>query len=136
MWSLFFGEKNMQENTIPWMIKIIPAIVGAILALVLSGDIDKEGKIKISLGVIGKFVASVTVSLYGGAAFIEHFALLKASTMYQGFIMLMFAVFGLLAIGIVYQAISMWKGKTITEIITEIKSAFLAIWGNGKGGEK
>lgn len=124
----------MQENTIPWMIKIIPAIVGAILALVLSGDIDKEGKIKVSLGVIGKFVASVTISLYGGSAFIEHFALLQASIMYQGFIMLMFAVFGLLAIGIVYQAVAMWKGKTITEIITEIKSAFLAIWGNGKGG--
>ena len=35
----------MQENTIPWIIKIVPAVVGAILALVLSGDIDKEGKI-------------------------------------------------------------------------------------------
>ena len=35
----------MQENTLPWVIKLIPAVVGAILALVLSGDIDKEGKI-------------------------------------------------------------------------------------------
>ena len=25
----------MQENTLPWVIKLIPAIVGAILALVL-----------------------------------------------------------------------------------------------------
>lgn len=123
----------MQENTIPWMIKIVPAIVGAILALVLSGDIDKDGKIQISLSVICKFTASVTVSLYGGSAFIEHFALLKASTMYQGFIMLMFAVFGLLVIGILYQSFALLKGKTITEIITEIKSAFLAIWGSGKG---
>ena len=39
----------MQENTIPWIIKVVPAIVGAILALVLSGDIDKEGKIQVSL---------------------------------------------------------------------------------------
>lgn len=124
----------MQENTIPWIIKIIPAIVGAILALVLSGDIDKKGKIQVTVSVIGKFAASVTVSLYGGSAFIEHFEMLKTSTMYQGFIMLMFAIFGLLAIGIVYQAVEMWKGKSLPEVIAEIKAAFLAIL--GKGDEK
>ena len=124
----------MQENTIPWIIKIIPAIVGAILALVLSGDIDKNGKIQVTVSVICKFAASVTVSLYGGSAFIEHFEMLKTSTMYQGFIMLMFAIFGLLAIGIVYQAIEMWKGKSLPEVIAEIKAAFLAIL--GKGNEK
>lgn len=121
----------MQENTIPWIIKIIPAIVGAILALVLSGDIDKKGKIQVTVSVIGKFAASVTVSLYGGSAFIEHFEMLKTSTMYQGFIMLMFAIFGLLAIGIVYQAVEMWKGKSLPEVIAEIKAAFLAILGKG-----
>ena len=124
----------MQESTIPWVIKVIPAVVGAILALVLSGDIDKTGKIQVSIGVIGKFLASVTVSLYGGSAFIEHFEMLKTSTMYQGFIMLMFAVFGLLAIGILYQSIALLKGKPLPEVISEIKAAFLAIWGNGKGG--
>ena len=124
----------MQENTIPWIIKIIPAIVGAILALVLSGDIDKKGKIQVTVSVICKFAASVTVSLYGGSAFIEHFEMLKTSTMYQGFIMLMFAIFGLLAIGIVYQAVEMWKGKSLPEVIAEIKAAFLAIL--GKGDEK
>lgn len=124
----------MQENTIPWIIKIIPAIVGAILALVLSGDIDKKGKIQVTVSVIGKFAASVTVSLYGGSAFIEHFEMLKTSTMYQGFIMLMFAIFGLLVIGIVYQAVEMWKGKSLPEVIAEIKAAFLAIL--GKGDEK
>ena len=124
----------MQESTIPWVIKVIPAVVGAILALVLSGDIDKTGKIQVSMGVIGKFLASVTVSLYGGSAFIEHFEMLKTSTMYQGFIMLIFAVFGLLAIGILYQSIALLKGKPLPEVISEIKAAFLAIWGNGKGG--
>ena len=122
----------MQENTIPWIIKIIPAIVGAILALVLSGDIDKNGKIQVTVSVICKFAASVTVSLYGGSAFIEHFEMLKTSTMYQGFIMLMFAVFGLLAIGIVYQAVAMWRGKSFPEVIAEIKAAFLAILGKGE----
>lgn len=124
----------MQENTIPWILKLIPAVVGAILALVLSGDIDTNGKIQISLGVITKFVCSVTVSLYGGSAFIEHYGYLNSSTMFQGFIMLMFAVFGLLIIGIAYQSIALLKGKSISAVIAEIKSAFVAII-SGKGGE-
>ena len=124
----------MQENTIPWVIKAVPAVVGAILALVLSGDIDKNGKIQISLGVIGKFLFSVSVSLYGGAAFIEYHELNNYSHMAQGFVMLMFAVFGLLAIGIVYQSIALLKGKSMSDVIAEIKSAFIAIL-SGKGGE-
>lgn len=124
----------MQENTIPWILKLIPAVVGAILALVLSGDIDEKGKIQVSLGVITKFVCSVTVSLYGGSAFIEHFGYLKMTVMFHGFIMLMFAVFGLLIIGIAYQSIALLKGKSMSQVIAEIKSAFIAIV-SGKGGE-
>lgn len=123
----------MQENAIPWVLKIFPAVIGAILALVLSGDIDKEGKIKVSMGVVTKFACSVTVSLYGGSAFIEHFKYLDHSTMFQGFIMLIFAVFGLLVIGIIYQSIALLKGKSISEVIAEVKAAFVSIIG-GKGG--
>ena len=122
----------MQENTIPWILKLIPAVVGAILALVLSGDIDENGKIQVSLGVITKFVCSVTVSLYGGSAFIEHYGYLKTTVMFHGFIMLMFAVFGLLIIGIAYQSIALLKGKSMSDVIAEIKSAFIAIL-SGKG---
>ena len=122
----------MQENTIPWIIKVVPAVVGAILALVLSGDIDKNGKIQVSLGVIGKFLFSVSVSLYGGSAFIEYYELSKYSHMAQGFVMLMFAVFGLLGIGILYQSIALMQGKSIAEVITEVKAAFVAIIGGGK----
>lgn len=125
----------MQENAIPWVLKIFPAVIGAILALVLSGDIDKNGKIQVSAGVITKFVCSVTVSLYGGSAFIEHYGFLKSTTMFQGFIMLMFAVFGLLFIGIAYQSIALMRGKLPSEIIAEIKSAFVAII-SGKGGDQ
>ena len=125
----------MQENTIPWIIKVVPAIVGAILALVLSGDIDKEGKIQVTLGVIGKFLFSVSVSLYGGSAFIEYHDLHRYSHMAQGFVMLMFAVFGLLAIGILYQSIALMQGKPLSEVIGEVKAAFISILSNGKGGE-
>ena len=125
----------MQENAIPWVIKIFPAVVGAILALVLSGDIDKNGKIQVSLGVVGKFLFSVSVGLYGGAAFIEYYELNNYSHMAQGFMMLMFSVFGLLAIGIVYQSIALMHGKSLAEVIAEVKAAFVAIV-SGKGGEQ
>ena len=126
----------MQENTIPWIIKVVPAVVGAILALVLSGDIDKNGKIQVSLGVIGKFLFSVSVSLYGGSAFIEYYELSKYSHMAQGFVMLMFAVFGLLGIGILYQSIALMRGKPLSEVISEVKAAFISILSNGKGDKQ
>ena len=126
----------MQENTIHWVIKAVPAVVGAILALVLSGDIDRDGKIQVSLGVIGKFLFSVSVSLYGGAAFIEYHELNNYSQMAQGFVMLIFAVFGLLAIGILYQSIALMQGKPLSEVITEVKAAFISIIYGGKGNDK
>ena len=126
----------MQENAIPWVIKAVPAVVGAILALVLSGDIDKNGKIQVSMGVIGKFLFSVSVSLYGGSAFIEYYELSKYSHMTQGFVMLIFAVFGLLAIGILYQSIALMQGKPLSEVISEVKAAFISIIYSGKGGDK
>ena len=126
----------MQENAIPWVIKAVPAVVGAILALVLSGDIDKEGRIQVSMGVICKFLFSVSVSLYGGSAFIEYYELSKYSHMAQGFVMLIFAVFGLLAIGILYQSIALMQGKPLSEVISEVKAAFVSIIYGGKGGDK
>ena len=126
----------MQENTIPWVIKAVPAVVGAILALVLSGDIDKNGKIQVSMGVICKFLFSVSVSLYGGSAFIEYYELNQYSQMTQGFVMLIFAVFGLLAIGILYQSIALMQGKPLLEVISEVKAAFISIIYSGKGNDK
>ena len=126
----------MQENAIPWVIKAVPAVVGAILALVLSGDIDKNGKIQVSMGVICKFLFSVSVSLYGGSAFIEYYELSKYSHMAQGFVMLIFAVFGLLAIGILYQSIALMQGKSLSEVISEVKAAFISIIYSGKGNDK
>ena len=126
----------MQENAIHWVIKAVPAVVGAILALVLSGDIDKNGKIQVSMGVICKFLFSVSVSLYGGSAFIEYYELSKYSHMAQGFVMLIFSVFGLLAIGILYQSIALMHGKPLSEVITEVKAAFISIIYSGKVDDK
>ncbi len=113
---------------LPWLLKIAAAILGAILALILSGDIDTEGRIKITVGVILKFTISVAISLYGGSAFIEYYQLTSYSLMSQGFVMLIFAVFGMLMIGIWYQSLQLWKGKTVSELIAEVKAAFSALF--------
>ena len=113
---------------LPWLLKIIAAVMGAILALILSGDIDTQGRIKITVGVILKFAISVAISLYGGSAFIEYYQLTHYSMQSQGFVMLIFAVFGMLLIGIWYQSMQLWKGKTVSEIIAEVKAAFIAMF--------
>lgn len=113
---------------LPLVLKVIAAIMGAILALILSGDIDTQGRIKITVGVIIKFAISVSISLYGGSACIEYYELEKYSYMTHGFVMLLFAVFGMLLIGIWYQSIQLLKGKNFSEIIAEVKAAFSAMF--------
>jgi len=122
-------HEQLSIKALPWFIKILAAVVGAIFALTLSGDIDKEGRIKINVSVIMKSVFSVAISLYGGSAFIEYYELSKHySHMAQGFVMLMFAVFGMLCIGILYQAVQLMKGKSLAEIILEVKETFGSIF--------
>lgn len=122
-------HEQLSIKALPWFLKIIAAVIGAIFALTLSGDIDTDGRIKINVSVIMKFVFSVAISLYGGSAFIEYYDLADSySHMAQGFVMLMFAVFGMLCIGILYQAVQLMKGKSLTEIIVEVKETFSSIF--------
>lgn len=113
---------------LPWLFKIVAAVIGAIFALTLSGDIDTQGRIKITMGVIMKFTFGVAISLYGGSAFIEYYDLTHYTHMAQGFVMLIFAIFGMLCIGIAYQSLQLLKGKSFNEIIIEVKQAFGAIF--------
>ena len=122
-------HEQLSIKALPWFLKIIAAVIGAIFALTLSGDIDTDGRIKINVSVIMKFVFSVAISLYGGSAFIEYYdSAGYYSHMAQGFVMLMFAVFGMLCIGILYQAIQLMKGKSLAEIIVEVKETFSSIF--------
>ena len=109
--------------------KIAVAIIGAVFGLMLSGDIGKDGKIQVSVSVMLKFLIAVTISLVGGSAHIEIMQWQDYSVMTHGFVMLMWAVFGMLAIGIVYQSIALMQGKSLAEIIKEVKDAAFAIFG-------
>ncbi|MDN5567041.1 MAG: hypothetical protein L0G25_09555 [Psychrobacter sp.] len=109
--------------------KVFAAVIGAIFGLMLSGDIGRDGKIQINMSVIVKFTIAVTISLFGGQAHIEFYGLQNYSVMTHGFIMLGWAVFGMLAMGIVYQAIALMQGKPLSTIIKEVKDSFFAIFG-------
>ena len=109
--------------------KVFAAVVGAVFGLMLSGDIGRDGKIQINMSVIVKFTIAVTISLYGGEATIEYYQLQIYSAMTHGLIMLVWAIFGMLAIGIVYQSIALMQGKSLAEIIKEVKDAAFAIFG-------
>lgn len=120
----------------PWLIKVVAilpklifAIAGGLLSLMLSGDIGRDGTIRITRLVVLKLSVSVIISITGGAAFIEQYRLQDHSELALGFVYLTFAVFGMLVIGIIYQSIAMMRGKTLAEIISEIKDAFFAIFG-------
>lgn len=109
--------------------KVFAAVVGAVFGLLLAGDIGRDGKLSITWSVIVKFTIAVTISLFGGAAHIEIMGYQDYSPMTQGAIMLGWAVFGMLVIGVVYQSVALLQGKPLSEVIKEIKDAAFAIFG-------
>lgn len=119
----------ISSSALPWFLKVFVAVVGAIFALVLSGDIDQSGNFKVTIKLVTNLAFSVCFSLSGGSAFIDYYDLGHKSLMTHGFIMLMCAVFGMLIVGILYQAIALLRGKSLGEIVTEVKRAFAAIVG-------
>lgn len=117
-----------EKTTVPYLIKILAVIIGGIIALVLSGDIDKDGKIKINFGVILKFTSSVMIGLYIGEFCIDWYDWEHLSYFSQGAVMMMFSVFGMLVMGIIYQAIQVsFKNKSLIDVVIEIKRALGAL---------
>lgn len=120
----------MPQNTLsalPWILKVFAVTIGAVFALALSGDIDHDGKLNLSAMVLIKFTFSAGVGLFGGELIIEHMQW-HYSIMSQSFISMIVSVFGMLVVGIIYQSLRMWDGKTLPEIISEVKKSFVAIF--------
>lgn len=108
--------------------KAFAAVIGAIFALVLSGDIDTKGRLQLSWAVILKFTFTVTLALYGSEATVEFFHLEHFSSAAHGFITLCFALFGMLIVGVIYQSIALLKGKSLIQIVAEIGEALKSIF--------
>lgn len=116
-------------SSVPWLVKIIALVLGGIICLLLSGDIDKQGKLQISLSVILKFISSVGIGLFFGEFFIEHLNWEHLNIYAQSAILMSFSIFGMLLLGILYRSIQLTlHEKTLSEIINEIKQALKAIF--------
>ena len=111
---------QLTSSLLSYIPKVLAVVAGAIFSLVLSGDIDTKGRVKITLSLVIKLNFAMLFSLYAGEAFIEIKSYQHLSSMTQGFIMMVFALFGVLIIGIIYQAIRMLHGKTLSEIAEEV----------------
>lgn len=91
---------NEPVSLIPWLAKGFGAVVGAIVALILGGYINADGSFRLTKGLILNLSMSFSISIYGGSAIIEYYALQDKSMMTHGFIMLLTAVFGMLLISV------------------------------------
>lgn len=109
------------------LVKLFAACVGVLFALVLSGDITPDGKMNINRGVIIRFLLSVVFSIFAGQWLIESYRL-HLSIAAQGTIMIMVGTFGFALIGLFYQSLQLMRGKSLSEITTEIAAAFRAIF--------
>lgn len=110
-------------------IKILAVIIGAVFALTLTGDIDQNGKLKLSIGVLVKLSFSAFFGFLIGGFVIEYFNLSNYSYYTHGSIMMLCSLFGMTFVGILYQSIILaTTDKTPSQIVKEIKETFKAIF--------
>ena len=119
---------NNLEN-LPFFVKVFAVIIGAVFAMTLTGDIDRDGKLKLSFGVFVKITFSAVFGFLAGGWLIEYMGWQSLGHTSQGFVMMLCSVFGMTLVGIVYQAIKLsTTNKTPSEIVAEVKSTFKAIF--------
>ena len=123
------GTRKMNEPVafLPLLAKGIGAVVGAVAAMILGGYIKPDGSFKLTRGLILNLFVSFSISIYGGSAFIDFYGLQGKTMMTHGFIMLMAGVLGMVSISVLYQAIALMRGKSLSEVATEVVSAFVAV---------
>lgn len=111
-----------------FFVKVIGVVIGAIFALTLTGDIDKQGKLNLNIGVLIKVAFSAYFGFLSGGWLIEYFEWGHYSHASQGFIMMLCSVFGMTVVGVAYQSFKLsTTDKTVPEIISEVKSTFKSI---------
>lgn len=114
---------------ISFLVKVFAVVVAAVFAMSLTEEIDKEGRLHLSLIVLIKFTFSAVFGFFAGSWLIEFYGWLHLSPISQGFIMMLASLFGMTVVGIIYQAVLLsTTNKTLPQIITEIKETFKAIF--------
>lgn len=119
-------------KTIPFFIKLFALVVGGLISLVLSGDInldkDNNAKLIINLKVILKITCAIGLGLFGGEFFIDVFDFEYLNYYAQALFYLIFSSFGMLIFGTVYRSWQLTTSdKTLAQIVAEIKNIAKAL---------
>lgn len=114
-------------KAVPFLIKLFALIVGGLISLVLSGDInldkDDNAKLNINLKVILKITCAIGLGLFAGEFVIDMFDFENLNYYAQALFYLIFSAFGMLFVGTLYRGWQLQtKDKTLSEIVTEIKN--------------
>lgn len=120
------------SKSIPFVVKLFALLVGGILSLVLSGDIDLDSKnnakLTINLYVIVKLTCAIGLGLFIGEFVIDYFDYDYLNYYAQAVFYLIASAFGMLLFGIIYRSIQLtFTNKTIGQIIEEIKEITKAV---------
>lgn len=114
---------------LPFFVKVFAVIIGAVFAMTLTGDIDGDGKLKLSFGVLIKIAFSATFGFMAGGWLIEYMGWQSWGYTSHGFVMMLCSVFGMTLVGILYQSVLLsLTDKKLSEIVAEIKLTFKSIF--------
>ena len=114
---------------LPFLLKVFAVIIGAVFAMTPTGDIASAAKLNLTCGLLAKIAFSAVFGFLSGAWLIEYVGWGHLSMPSHGFIMMLCSVFGMTLVGIVYQAALLsLKGKSLSEIVAEVKETFKSIF--------
>lgn len=119
-------------KAIPFFTKLFALIVGGLISLVLSGDInldkDDNAKLNVNLKVILKITCAIGLGLFAGEFVIDMFDFEHLNYYAQAVFYLIFSAFGMLIFGTVYRSWQLtFTDKTLSEIVGEIKNIVKAL---------
>lgn len=119
-------------KAVPFLAKLFALIIGGIISLVLSGDINLDNQsnpqLNINLKVILKLICSVGTGLFLGEFTIDYWDFEHLNYYSQAIFYLLFSAFGMLIFGIIYRSVQLTlTDKKLSEVVTEIKNTIKAL---------
>lgn len=121
------------SKTFPFLAKLFALIIGGIISLVLSGDINldsnNQAQLNINLKVVLKLLCSIGMGLYLGEFTIDYWDFEHLNYYAQSAVLMAFSIFGMLAFGVLYRSVQLtFTDKELSEIITEVKKTIKALF--------
>lgn len=121
------------SKTFPFLAKLFALIIGGIVSLVLSGDINldnnNQAQLNINLKVVLKLLCSIGMGLYLGEFTIDYWDFEHLNYYAQSAVLMAFSIFGMLAFGVLYRSVQLtFTDKELSEIIIEVKKTIKALF--------